>query len=292
MKFDYDNNTWQVINNYFKDNKNYLTKHHLDSFNDFVINKIPQTFSQYNPQILYKELDKETKKYKYEINIYYGGYDSSKIYIGKPIIFKNDNNFSVKKQMYPNEARLRNLTYASHIFCDIVIDYFILDGEERTKISKTFEKVNLGKIPIMLQSKLCVLNDASFEMRKQMGECPFDQGGYFVIDGQEKVIVSRERKAENKLYIVKAMEEMYTYSAQIKSIPSDSFKYARTTVVNIAKSDNVITVRLPSISKPIPLFVLFRALGVESDKEILEYILYDLDNDKSNLYKDLMRVQR
>ena len=61
MKFDYDNNTWQVINNYFKDNKNYLTKHHLDSFNDFVINKIPQTFSQYNPQILYKELDKETK---------------------------------------------------------------------------------------------------------------------------------------------------------------------------------------------------------------------------------------
>ena len=50
-------------------------------------------------------------------------------------------------------------------------------------------------------------------------------------------------------------------------------------------SDNVITVRLPSISKPIPLFVLFRALGVESDKEILEYILYDLDNDKSNLQR-------
>ena len=132
--------------------------------------------------------------------------------------------FQLKSKCILHEARLRNLTYASHIFCDIVIDYFILDGEERTKISKTFEKVNLGKIP-MLQSKLCVLNDASFEMRKQMGECPFDQGGYFVIDGQEKVIVSRERKAENKLYIVKAPEEMYTYSAQIKSIPSDSFKY-------------------------------------------------------------------
>ena len=75
----------------------------------------------------------------------------------------------------------------------------------RKKISKTFEKVNIGKIPIMLQSKLCVLGDASFELRKQMGECPFDQGGYFVIDGQEKVIVSHERKAENKLYIVKSM---------------------------------------------------------------------------------------
>ena len=59
----------------------------------------------------------------------------------------------------------------------------------------------------MLQSKLCVLGDASFELRKQMGECPFDQGGYFVIDGQEKVIVSHERKAENKLYIVKSMDD-------------------------------------------------------------------------------------
>ena len=75
----------------------------------------------------------------------------------------------------------------------------------KKKISKTFEKVNIGKIPIMLQSKLCVLGDASFELRKQMGECPFDQGGYFVIDGQEKVIVSHERKAENKLYIVKSL---------------------------------------------------------------------------------------
>ena len=192
----------QII--FSRHNKNYLTKHHLDSFNDFVINKIPQTFSQYNPQILYKEQNKETNDYKYEINIYYGGYDGSRVYIGKPIIVRNEGDFSVKKQMYPNEARMRNLSYSSHIFCDIVIDYFINSAEGKKKITKTFEKVNIGKIPIMLQSKLCVLGDASFELRKQMGECPFDQGGYFVIDGQEKVIVSHERKAENKLYIVKS----------------------------------------------------------------------------------------
>jgi DNA-directed RNA polymerase II subunit RPB2 len=289
MVFDYENNTWDVVDNYFSANKNFLTKHHLDSFNDFVINKIPQTFSQYNPQIFYKELDPITKKYKYEINIYYGGYDSSRVYIGKPIIFKNEGEFKVKKQMYPNEARVRNLSYSSHIFCDIVIDYLITDGEKQKKITKTFEKVNLGKIPIMLQSKLCVLNNTSFEMRKQMGECPFDQGGYFVIDGQEKVIVSHERKAENKLYIVKSMDDLYTYSAQIKSIPSDSFKYARTTVVNISKSNDILTVRLPSIKKQIPLFILFRALGIESDKEILEYIFYNLDDEKSKLFIEFLR---
>ena len=135
MDFDYENNTWKVIDNYFTANKNFLTKHHLDSFNDFVINKIPLTFSQYNPQILYKEQDPITKKYKYEINIYYGGYDSKQVYIGKPIIFKNEGEFSVKKQMYPNEARVRNLSYSSHIFCDIVIDYLINDGEEQKKIT-------------------------------------------------------------------------------------------------------------------------------------------------------------
>ena len=289
MVFDYEKNTWNVVDSYFSTNKNFLTKHHLDSFNDFVINKIPQTFSQYNPQILYKELNPETKKYKYEINIYYGGYDSSKVYIGKPIIYKNEGDFTIKKQMYPNEARIRNLSYSSHIFCDIVIDYLINDGDTQKKITKTFEKVNIGKIPIMLQSKLCVLGNASFEMRKQMGECPFDQGGYFVIDGQEKVIVSHERKAENKLYIVKSMDDLYSYSAQIKSIPSDSFKYARTTVVNISKKEDILTIRLPSIKKPIPLFILFRALGIESDKEILEYIFYNLEDKKSKLFMEFLR---
>ncbi len=61
-----------------------------------------------------------------------------------------------------------------------------------------------------------------------MGECPYDQGGYFVIDGAEKVIVSHERKAENKFYILESndMDNTVQYSAQIKSVPDDSFKFA------------------------------------------------------------------
>ena len=94
----------------------------------------------------------------------------------------------------------------------------------------------------------------SFETRKQMGECPYDQGGYFVIDGQEKVIVSHERKVENKLYIVESNDNIYNYSAQIKSVPEETFKYARTTVVNMNRNNETITIRLPMLNKQIPLF--------------------------------------
>ena len=124
---DYEENVWKMVNNYFDNNPNYLTKHHIDSFNDFITNKIPQTFSQYNPQILYKELIPETKQYKYEIYIYYGGKQSDKIYIGKPVIYKETDEGVEQRQMFPNEARLRNLNYSSNIFCDIDIEYHILE---------------------------------------------------------------------------------------------------------------------------------------------------------------------
>ena len=288
---DYEKNIWGMVNNYFDNNPNYLTKHHIDSFNDFITLKIPQTFSQYNPQILYKELIPATKKYKYETHIYYGGKKSDQIYMAKPIIYKESFDKTEQRQMFPNEARLRNLNYSSTIFCDILVEYHIRNESDETIqiIEKTFDKINLGRIPIMLQSKMCALNNATPEMKKQMGECQHDQGGYFVIDGQEKVIVSHERKAENKLYIVNSTDALYSFSAQIKSVPENTFKYARTTVVNINSSNDLITVRLPMMNKQIPLFVMFRALGIESDKEILKYILLNLNTDKSKLFMEHLR---
>ena len=90
MDFNYDKDTWEIIDTFFKHDQYYLTKHHLDSYNDFIINKIPQTLQQYNPQRLYKELDKSTNQFKYETHIYYGGKDGGKIYLGHPIIVKDN----------------------------------------------------------------------------------------------------------------------------------------------------------------------------------------------------------
>ena len=93
---------WNLIDTYFRENKHYLTKHHIDSYNDFIINKIPQTFKQYNPQIIYKEYNEESDNYKYEIHIYYGGKNSDKIHIGKPVLYTENDVSENKRLMYPN----------------------------------------------------------------------------------------------------------------------------------------------------------------------------------------------
>ena len=292
LEIDFNKDSWSIIHNYFESNPYYLTSHHLDSFNDFLENKIPLTLQQFNPQTLYEEeitTSKGDKDYKYKTEVYYGGKNGDSVYLGKPIIHTDINNKVSNKLMYPNEARLRNLTYAAHIFCDILVIFTIKneDGSGEQVIEKNFEKMCIGKIPIMLHSKACVLKDTPFALRQQMGECPYDQGGYFIIDGAEKVIVSHERKAENKLYIVESYDEAFTYSAQIKSVPEDSFTFARTTVVNI-NNDNIITVRLPLLNYQIPLFILFRALGFQTDKEILEMILLEFESEEAKYLLDFI----
>ena len=290
-----NNDLWDVIHSYFKNtekNRNYyLTNHHLDSYNDFILNKIPQTLKENSPQTIFLGRDSETKKYKYEIDIYYGGLQSDRVYLGKPIIYHKDN---TKKQMYPNEARLKNLNYSSHIFCDLDIvirtnEYDSsssgkslededIDAKEKKSEVITFSKISLGTIPIMLHSKICVLHNQTFETLKMMGECPYEQGGYFIIDGKEKILVSHERKAENKIYVQDINDDYYSHSVNIKSVPQGKFKYPKTTEISIKIRDESLELRLPGLKKRIPLFIIFRALGIESDKEILEIIFGDLED--------------
>ena len=137
----------------------------------------------------------------------------------------------------------------------------------------------MGSIPIMLHSKLCVLYNNTTEVLKNMGECEYEQGGYFIIDGKEKVIVSHERKAENKIYVQKINDDKYSHSVNIKSVPQGKFKYPKTTEISIKISDESLELRLPGFNKRIPLFIIFRVLGFETDKEIIELILGDLDKD-------------
>ena len=295
-----NNDLWEVIHSYFKNSESdrnyYLTNHHLDSYNDFILNKIPQTLKENSPQTIYLGMDSDTKKYKYELDIYYGGLNSERVYLGKPIIYHKDN---TKKQMYPNEARLKNLTYSSHVFCDIDIIVRTNEYDSTTTSSNsieeevsesksdviTFTKISLGTIPIMLHSKICVLYNHTFDTLKTMGECPYEQGGYFIVDGKEKIIVSHERKAENKIYVQSINDDYYSHSVNIKSVPQGKFKYPKTTEISLKIKDESLDLRLPGFSKRIPLFIIFRALGFESDKEILELILGDL---KSEVNQELL----
>jgi DNA-directed RNA polymerase II subunit RPB2 len=295
MTKDLSNISWRLIDKYFKDNPSNLVAHHLDSYNDFYSSGINNIFRENNP---IRFIEREEKKkageendgeMRNECSLYLGGKDGNRIYFGKPIIY--DDNDKGAHYMYPNDARLRNMTYGITIHYDVEVDFVFFEGEERKTHSVLLEKIYLGRFPIMLQSKLCILSGLSSEVRYNMGECKNDYGGYFIIDGKEKVIVPQEKFSNNMLYIKKNKEDdTYSYSAEIRSVSEDASKPIRTMAVKIVApttvlSNNQMVVTVPNVRKPVPLFILMRALGVVSDKSIIEYCLLDLK--KNEPYIDL-----
>ena len=182
--------------------------------------------------------------------------------------------------MYPNEARLRNMTYGVTIHYDLDVKFRILidkedgsSGLNKFKVlehTETMEKIYLGRFPIMLQSNLCLLNGLNREARFNMGECKNDPGGYFIIDGSEKAIVTQETRADNMLYVLKDPNEKYSFAAEIRSVSEDVSKPSRTLSIRMVRetpsmTNNQIVVNIPQVRKAIPLFLVFRALGVVSD---------------------------
>ena len=162
--------------------------------------------------------------------MYLAGKNGDKIYYGKPIIFDEHQ----EHYMYPNEARLRNLTYGVTIHYDVDVEFIILDEElvpHTTNI--VLEKIFLGRFPIMLRSNLCILNGFDRNVRYTMGECKNDLGGYFIIDGKEKVIISQEKFADNMLYIRDKVNDLYSHSAEIRSVSEDASKPIRTFAIRI-----------------------------------------------------------
>ena len=156
------------------------------------------------------------------------------------------------------------------------------------------KKLYLGKIPIMLKSNFCILNGLSREICHSFGECRNDPGGYFIINGKEKTISVQEKFGDNMLYIRKGklattstdeedeMIDDYLYSAEIRSVSENVSKPKRTLAVKLMAPSKKFTNRnlvvfIPNVRDPIPLFIVFRALGVLSDKDIISMCVLDID---------------
>jgi len=156
------------------------------------------------------------------------------------------------------------------------------------------EKILLGKFPIMVQSDFCVLHRLPKDLKFQMGECRNDNGGYFIIDGKEKSVIPQEKFADNVLYVKEPSDTKYLYSAEIRSVSENVAKPIRTFsvkirapgVINIGlqqlkvRNHNVV-VSIPNVRKPIPLFIVFRALGFITDKQIIQMCLLNLEKYES-----------
>ena len=172
-----------VIDTYFQDTLNPMVRHHLDSFREFLDVKIPRFIKASNPRSHIVD-DNRT------LRVYIGGKSGDKLKYKSPVDEEGN-------AILPHKCRLENKTYSFDIYATIDIEYVMPTGEVE---SKTFENIYIGSIPLMVKSSLCYLSSMTSDELHEAGECKFELGGYFIVDGQERVLLTQERLGNNMFY--------------------------------------------------------------------------------------------
>ena len=283
---------WSIIESYFRDKHlDQLVRHQIESYNNFIDYQIFKTIQMFNPLRIVSEQDYDIKSEKYSLEVII---TFSNFNIYRPQIHENN---GAIKLMFPHEARLRNFTYSSIMTIDINIKYIIRSGENLVDMQilhKTIPKINIGKIPIMLKSNICILTQYKHVDYNTTGECKYDAGGYFIINGSEKIVLGQEKIAENKIYVFDSKNTKYSYVAELKSVPDYKCISPKKIIMMISKKDNgfgyPITIHFPRIKNPIPLFIVFRALGIVSDKNICEIIILNIEDEKQQSMLNLLKA--
>ena len=273
-----------ILEKYFTENDFALTRHHIDSYEQCVLEEIPSIIHAANPIVLLKEsLDKDAGIFAYRVEIFIGGdaADSSQLglTISPPVVVLDGGN--TVRRMFPNEARLRNLTYAAQINADILIRVSFTKAVEGGGFETTVKEAPLirgfplFRMPILLRSRLCATAIADPIRLEEMGECRNDYGGYFIVNGAEKVLITRSEQAFNSLYVEKksAADDKVAAYASVVSLHPET-KQTRRVALYLQRGGE-IRVAVPMIRGAFPLFILFRAMGLESDEEIVRMIFPD-----------------
>ncbi|MFC1455019.1 DNA-directed RNA polymerase subunit B'' [Candidatus Undinarchaeota archaeon] len=228
-----------IIQSFFKSNS--LVKHHLNSYNGFLetgLQSVIDEIGQINPELE-------------DFHIKLG-----KINVGDPVAKEADGS---TRKVYPNEARLRDRTYSAPMTLEMTP---VENGEEQETL-----KVVIGKLPIMLHSKKCLLNGLTDDELIRVGEDTQDPGGYFIVNGTERVLVLVEDLASNRILV----EHHNTTNTNVAKIFSARGWYRRPCTLEI-KSDSSLMFVFPPLAKPISVFIIMKALGLKTDKDIVEAV--------------------
>jgi DNA-directed RNA polymerase II subunit RPB2 len=213
--------------------------------------------------------------HEYEVTL-----EFEEISIRKPTIFENN---GAIHPMMPNDARLRNLTYAAPLNVNVKVTTTFIDHTRnsiRESNVRIFPNVHLGKIPVMVGSKYCLLHDQKHIHPSKLGECAEDVGGYFIVQGGERAMISMERMSENRPFVFRngrvAAKQMEV--VEIKCIGPDNDQVPKSNTVKIVYHPKnqlitMIRVTVPRIKTDIPVVILFRALNILADRDICELIL-------------------
>jgi DNA-directed RNA polymerase beta subunit len=276
---DIEHMQWAVVDAFYRENS--LVKHQLDSYNDFILRKMEEIIEGFNPVQVYHHYVPELEMFQSILKV-----DIVNPVLSKPTIHEKDGS---TKLMTPNDARLRNFTYAAPLTVDIKVTTETYNEQSQEYITevKKLSNINLAKIPIMVRSKYCVLA-ANQDAIDNINECQYDVGGYFVINGNEKVVISQDRMCENKTYVFTNSKgsNAYSHIAEIRSVSENRFGVPKTTSLKLSAKPNQfgkpIRVNLHHIKQEVPLFIVFKALGIENDKAILEHIVNNVDDHANN----------
>ena len=234
-----------IIDKYFKED-NVLTNHQIESYNDFIENILPQIISQYFPLVLSFNEKENSKIQSLKINI-------DNIYTETPCYTENN---GCKKIMTPNIARLRNFTYSLTVFIDISVEITIKDNIIIKLPIQEIKNIILTKIPVIVKSKYC-------NYKKEItSECKYDPGGYSIINGNEKVLISQEKIVPNIIQVYKISKSCikYSYVSEIRSNNEKTFGITKTFSIKITnkpnKYDNLLYATILRIKEDIPIVIL------------------------------------
>ncbi len=297
----------EIIDAFFK--KSGIVNHQIDSMNSFYstpdnINSIMQQIvdetkvsDDSDPGVMILD---PAKTSGHDIRVYYGRRRENGKYIGEQTIFVGKPEIKeasgASNQITPNEARLRDLNYMSPVKLKLSI---VEDG-----IEKGSETIKVGDVPVMVRSKICTLHENNLdqyieknngpiglsrrEKLQYVGEDPDDPGGYFIIGGSERVIVSLEDLAPNKILV--EWEERYESKVEVAKVFSQRGGFRALTSMEKG-SDGTINVSIPSVAGTVPLIILMKALGLERDVDAhdaiasvsaMEPIIYENIEDSKN----------
>ncbi|HHN81241.1 MAG TPA: DNA-directed RNA polymerase subunit B [Methanomicrobia archaeon] len=242
---------WPVINSFFEEKG--FVRQHLDSYNDFVTRGLQEIIDEIG--VIETDFD--------EFNVKFG-----KVRYGQPVIKEADGS---KRALYPSECRLRGLTYSVPLYLEMCAQ--MPDGE----LSEAAD-VYVGELPVMLKSVSCVLSNKDNDELINLGEDPNDPGGYFIVNGTEKVIVAIEDLAPNRILVEK---DDRTESCIAKVF---STRQGFRSLVKIErKRDGMLDVSFPSVPGKVPFIVLMKAMGLTSDQQVVMSVSADPEIQKELL---------
>ncbi|KAE9984006.1 hypothetical protein EG328_009263 [Venturia inaequalis] len=300
---------WTVISSYFEDKG--LVAQQIDSYDDFVMRHMQEIISEESRLVLDQNYpggtdendDNPIVKRRYELNF-------GMVHVSVPLITEGDGSNSI---LWPSEARLRNLTYSCPMYLEMrkkitaARENPYLGGEideeggneqeidaigagpalfwkreDRDDAEGETPKPHIGRMPAMLKSSFCTLSSKEDDILYAHDECPYDQGGYFVINGSEKVLIAQERSASNIVQVFKKKQSATPVIAEIRSAVERGSRLISSMQVKLfAKGDaakgfgQTIKATLPYIKNDVPIGIVFRALGVVADESILDHIVYE-----------------